>query len=248
MCNSQNRQNMDKFFMVSFFGLLIAAHAVAGNMVYDNIAMLGEFENLDIEEENESELFEVPSWTSERGGKVLVNVDSFGAAGDGVSDDTQVHICVVTDFYFQNYVQFLNNTNDMIKYLLMWTSYFALFICWICLIVTSIKSFIFFFFYSCLLCSFFFVILFYFFGKLVHLLMLCYHHQAFVDAWNTACSTPKSVFLVPAGRRYLVNATRFKGPCADKLVVQVIFNRHQNRNTHLDYFLYLFHHSHHLLY
>ncbi|KAJ4711084.1 Pectin lyase-like superfamily protein [Melia azedarach] len=124
---------MDKFFMVSFFGLLIAAHAVAGNMVYDNIAMLGEFENLDIEEENESELFEVPSWTSERGGKVLVNVDSFGAAGDGVSDDT----------------------------------------------------------------------------------------QAFVDAWNTACSTPKSVFLVPPGRRYLVNATRFKGPCADKLVVQI---------------------------
>ncbi|KAJ4711085.1 Pectin lyase-like superfamily protein [Melia azedarach] len=102
-------------------------------MVYDNIAMLGEFENLDIEEENESELFEVPSWTSERGGKVLVNVDSFGAAGDGVSDDT----------------------------------------------------------------------------------------QAFVDAWNTACSTPKSVFLVPPGRRYLVNATRFKGPCADKLVVQI---------------------------
>ncbi|KDO82376.1 hypothetical protein CISIN_1g0424472mg, partial [Citrus sinensis] len=102
-------------------------------MVHDNIALLGELENLNVEEENEVELFEEPSWTSERGGKVLVNVDSFGAAGDGVSDDT----------------------------------------------------------------------------------------QAFLNAWNTACSTPKSVFLVPAGRHYLVSATRFKGPCADKLVIQI---------------------------
>ncbi|KAH7570302.1 hypothetical protein JRO89_XS05G0083300 [Xanthoceras sorbifolium] len=123
---------MDKFFMVSFLGLLIAVHGVAGNMLYDNIVMLEELESLEIEEDNEVELFDVPSWMSERGGKVLVNVDSFGAVGDGVSDDT----------------------------------------------------------------------------------------QAFVNAWSTACSTAKSVFLVPPGRRYLVNATRFNGPCADKLVIQ----------------------------
>ncbi|KAL5826754.1 hypothetical protein ACOSQ3_018595 [Xanthoceras sorbifolium] len=104
-----------------------------GNMLYDNIVMLEELESLEIEEDNEVELFDVPSWTSERGGKVLVNVDSFGAVGDGVSDDT----------------------------------------------------------------------------------------QAFVNAWSTACSTAKSVFLVPPGRCYLVNATRFKGPCADKLVIQI---------------------------
>ncbi|KAG8389652.1 hypothetical protein BUALT_Bualt01G0001200 [Buddleja alternifolia] len=42
--------------------------------------------------------------------------------------------------------------------------------------------------------------------------------QAFVNAWKQACSTPKSVLLIPQGRRYLVNATRFKGPCADKLI------------------------------
>ncbi|KAK2636510.1 hypothetical protein Ddye_031302 [Dipteronia dyeriana] len=102
-------------------------------MVYDKIVMLEELESLDIEEDNQVELFDVPSWTSERGGRVLVNVDSFGATGDGVSDDT----------------------------------------------------------------------------------------QAFVNAWNTTCSTANSVFLVPPGRSYLVNAIKFKGPCTDKLVIQI---------------------------
>ncbi|XP_044480683.1 probable polygalacturonase At1g80170 [Mangifera indica] len=124
---------MDKFFLVSIFGLLIAAHAAAGNIVLDNIVMLGELENLDIEEDDEVELFDMPYMISTRGSKVLVNVDSFGAVGDGVADDT----------------------------------------------------------------------------------------QAFRNAWNTACSTPHSVFLVPSGCRYLVNATRFQGPCADRLIIQI---------------------------
>ena len=81
---------MDKLFLVSFLGLLIAAYGVAGNMSSDNFNILGELEDLDIAEED-ADVFEIPSWTSERGGKVLlVNVDSFGAVGDGVSDDTQV--------------------------------------------------------------------------------------------------------------------------------------------------------------
>lgn len=84
---------MDKLFLLSFVGLLIVAHGVAGNMVFDNIDMLEELENFDIEEEYEVETSSIPSWTSERGSKVLVNVDSFGAVGDGVSDDTQVNIC-----------------------------------------------------------------------------------------------------------------------------------------------------------
>lgn len=79
------------------------------------------------------EAFAMPSWASRNGGKVLVNVDSFGAVGDAISDDT----------------------------------------------------------------------------------------QAFIDAWNQACSTPKSVLLVPGGRHYLVNATRFKGPCASRLTIQI---------------------------
>ncbi|KAI5581052.1 hypothetical protein BDE02_08G195200 [Populus trichocarpa] len=125
---------MDKFFFISILGLLIVAHGVAGNMACDSIAMLEKLENFVIEEVDETEFSKVvPSWTSERGGKVLVNVDSFGAIGDGVSDDT----------------------------------------------------------------------------------------QAFEKAWNTACTTPKSVFLVPPGRHYMVNATRFKGPCADRLVIQI---------------------------
>ncbi|TYI94258.1 hypothetical protein E1A91_D02G190800v1 [Gossypium mustelinum] len=105
---------------------------IGGNMLYDKFNILGELEDLDIAEED-MELFEDPSWISERGGKVLVNVDSFGAVGDGVSDDT----------------------------------------------------------------------------------------EAFRKAWNTSCATSKSVLLVPPGHRYLVNATRFKGPCEERLVVQI---------------------------
>ncbi|KAJ7953599.1 Pectin lyase-like superfamily protein [Quillaja saponaria] len=102
-------------------------------MGYDNIGMLEELESMHIEENYGIELSEIPAWKSERGGKVLVNVDSFGAVGDGVSVDT----------------------------------------------------------------------------------------QAFQKAWDTACSTPKSVLLVPQGQRYLVNATKFKGPCADNLIIQI---------------------------
>ncbi|KAJ6980459.1 polygalacturonase [Populus alba x Populus x berolinensis] len=124
---------MDKLFIITLLGLLILVNGVAENLVYSNFAMLEELESFEIDDEDDVELFDIPSWTSERGGKVLVNVDSFGAVGDGISDDT----------------------------------------------------------------------------------------QAFVKAWGTACAIPKSVFLVPSGRRYLVNATRFKGPCEDKLIIQI---------------------------
>ncbi|KAJ8547022.1 hypothetical protein K7X08_010608 [Anisodus acutangulus] len=93
---------------------------------------LSEFEGFDdIYDEDEDELFEL--WKHGRGNKVLVNVDSFGAAGDGTSDDT----------------------------------------------------------------------------------------KAFEDAWKQACSKRRSVFLVPPGRTYLVNATKFNGPCDNGLIIQV---------------------------
>ncbi|XP_019052350.1 PREDICTED: probable polygalacturonase At1g80170 [Nelumbo nucifera] len=128
---------MEKFSLVLLlvFVLVAAAHGVAENNIYDDIAMLRELDedlNFGVTE-IEEELLETPGWRSERGGKTLFNVDSFGAVGDGVADDT----------------------------------------------------------------------------------------QAFVSAWNKACSTPKSVFLVPAGRRYLVSATRFIGPCGDKFIIQI---------------------------
>jgi len=90
---------MDKFFLVSLLALLIAAHGVAGSMMCDSIGMLEELKSLesfDIEEEPEvEELSDIPSWRSEHGGKVLVNIDSFGAAGDGESDDTEVTSCII---------------------------------------------------------------------------------------------------------------------------------------------------------
>lgn len=42
------------------------------------------------EGENDFESDQLLYWESEHVNKVLVNVDAFGAVGDGVSDDTQV--------------------------------------------------------------------------------------------------------------------------------------------------------------
>ncbi|CAI9764102.1 unnamed protein product [Fraxinus pennsylvanica] len=126
---------MDKILFLAFLVLLLVHCRNAEPKFSPEFEVIGELENLDVEEngKEEFELLELPSWESDRANKILVNVDAFGAVGDGTSDDT----------------------------------------------------------------------------------------QAFVNAWKQACSTPKSVFLVPEGRRYLVNASRFRGPCADKLVIQI---------------------------
>ncbi|CAA7397573.1 unnamed protein product [Spirodela intermedia] len=77
--------------------------------------------------------FEFLSWRSEDVGRIPVNVEAFGAVGDGIADDT----------------------------------------------------------------------------------------QAFLSAWNRSCSLNNSVFLVPAGKSYLVRAVRFRGPCTDDLIIQI---------------------------
>ncbi|KAH6775123.1 Pectin lyase-like superfamily protein [Perilla frutescens var. hirtella] len=101
----------------------------------DRFDIFSKLDTLEVQEpeDDEFEFLELPNWESDHGSKALLNVDAFGAVGDGVSDDT----------------------------------------------------------------------------------------KAFVDAWKKACSTRKSVILVPEGKRYLVNATRFKGPCAEKLTIQI---------------------------
>ncbi|KAJ4879678.1 Pectin lyase-like superfamily protein [Raphanus sativus] len=132
---------MDKLFLLSLIGLLmLTAYGVAAKMVYTDLDILEKLENFDIPEDDDADdddygtkLHDLPSFTSRSSGKNLVNVDTFGAAGDGVSDDT----------------------------------------------------------------------------------------QAFVSAWNKACGMPKSVLLVPQGRTYLINATKFNGPCETKLVIQI---------------------------
>lgn len=55
-------------------------------LVCENTGQVKSFEI----EDDEIDFFDLPSWSSERGSKVLVNVDGFGAVGDGVSDDTKV--------------------------------------------------------------------------------------------------------------------------------------------------------------
>ncbi|KAL7128489.1 hypothetical protein ABFS83_14G320700 [Erythranthe nasuta] len=121
---------MNKLLVIVSFVLvcLTSASASAGKDFSES------FENFtELEDELEGGLMDSVSWGSAHVNKVIVNVDGFGAVGDGVSDDT----------------------------------------------------------------------------------------QAFVNAWNKACSTDRSVLLVPQGRRYLVNATRFRGPCSDKFVIQI---------------------------
>lgn len=48
----------------------------------------------DQEGDEYDELDSLPIWGSERVGRIPVNVDSFGAVGDGVADDTQVCIYI----------------------------------------------------------------------------------------------------------------------------------------------------------
>ncbi|KAK4773841.1 hypothetical protein SAY87_028860 [Trapa incisa] len=121
-------------FLVLFMGLLLlAAHGGAEYSQDDKLNILEELESLYVEDDDHEVIDSANISWDERSANVPVNVDSFGASGDGISDDT----------------------------------------------------------------------------------------EAFVKAWNTACSTSNSVFLVPPGRIYLVNATSFKGPCADKLVIQI---------------------------
>ncbi|KAL1222991.1 putative polygalacturonase [Cardamine amara subsp. amara] len=128
---------MEKLFILSLVGLLlVTAYGAAGKMVYTDLDILEELKNFDVvldDDDDDTKIFDLPSFTSRSSGKNVVNVDTFGAAGDGVSDDT----------------------------------------------------------------------------------------QAFISAWSKACSTTKSVFLVPEGRRYLVNATKFNGPCEQKLIIQI---------------------------
>ncbi|KAJ1704343.1 hypothetical protein LUZ63_004122 [Rhynchospora breviuscula] len=89
-------------------------------------------EQLWVEEEEDEEIG-IEMWGSKESGKNPVNVDSFGAVGDGRADDT----------------------------------------------------------------------------------------QAFINAWAKACSLENAVFLIPDGRQYKVNATKFKGPCQDKITIQI---------------------------
>ncbi|XP_062218095.1 probable polygalacturonase At1g80170 [Phragmites australis] len=46
--------------------------------------------------------------------------------------------------------------------------------------------------------------------------------EAFLNAWKTACSLDSAVFLVPGGRRrYKVGASKFMGPCKEKMIIQI---------------------------
>lgn len=83
---------MNKPFIVSLLALLIATSYGA---VYRELDILGNLESLDVPQDDiddDMTLFDFSCFTSQNSGKNLVNVDSFGAVGDGVSDDTQVRL------------------------------------------------------------------------------------------------------------------------------------------------------------
>lgn len=90
---------MDKFLVLFLGLLLLAAHGRVEYSQDDKLNILEELESWDVEDYNEVEDSAKAFWKSERGAKVLVNVDSFGAAGNGISDDTKVTI-------YSNFLQF----------------------------------------------------------------------------------------------------------------------------------------------
>ncbi|KAI5072137.1 hypothetical protein GOP47_0012243 [Adiantum capillus-veneris] len=45
--------------------------------------------------------------------------------------------------------------------------------------------------------------------------------QAFINAWNEACSLDSAVLLIPYNKTYLVNHLELKGPCGGSLVVEL---------------------------
>lgn len=128
-----------------------------------------ELQEIEVEDEFDEFLEDLPNRESDGWKKDLSNVDAFGAVGDGVSDDTKVrkYCCNITTI-----CRYLANKDNL----------------------HPLKN------------------------------LIRFYFQAFVDAWKKACSKQGSVFLVPERQRYLVNATKFEGPCAGKLVIQVKYS------------------------
>lgn len=90
---------MGKIVFVSILVMLLLVNGTFGNSLSDTFDVFHKFENLDLEDD-EIEFLHLPPWsTSQHGSKILVNVDSFGAAGDGVSDDTKVNIIYIDTYY-----------------------------------------------------------------------------------------------------------------------------------------------------
>lgn len=90
------KNKMDRLFILSLLALLmVTSYRAAGETSYRELDILGELENLDVPQDDIDDdvtFFDFSLFTSQFSGKNLVNVDSFGAAGDGVSDDTQVRL------------------------------------------------------------------------------------------------------------------------------------------------------------
>lgn len=90
---------MDRIVVICILVLLsLTDKGTAETRPSEEASVLRKLENLDIdieEGDDEVEFFEEPFWISERGSKVLVNVDSFGAVGDGVADDTKVNALII---------------------------------------------------------------------------------------------------------------------------------------------------------
>lgn len=80
-----------RILIVFVLVFMVAAVGCAAEKLHDRGDEFKEW--WEIEDDDDGvELLDLPSLTNGRGNKILVNVDSFGAVGDGVSDDTKVTI------------------------------------------------------------------------------------------------------------------------------------------------------------
>lgn len=95
-------------FVFTLVMLLLVHGSVEESVSSDTFDVFGELEHFDLEDD-EIESEDLTSWSSQHGSKILVNVDSFGAAGDGVADDTKVPMRIVLIYatnYFDVFIKF----------------------------------------------------------------------------------------------------------------------------------------------
>lgn len=91
ICQDNILKNMNKLAFLCFLLLLVLPLRTAAKDFLEDYEVGTDVEDWEVEEDDDGDNAEfMESWKSRGGNKVLVNVDAFGAAGDGVSDDTQV--------------------------------------------------------------------------------------------------------------------------------------------------------------
>ena len=79
---------------LSFLVLLLVPLSIVGQDISDTLEIFAKLHDMDMGDEegqdDSLEVIDLPSWHSHHSNKNLINVEGFGAVGDGAADNTQV--------------------------------------------------------------------------------------------------------------------------------------------------------------